>query len=97
MGRQTKHDERVRRTAGGYVGRGYYVEADIPGYPKPPLLKIDGESVRPDVIVHKGERTREIIEIETPESVERDKDQRRLLKKYADKHPYTSFRWSRTR
>jgi len=59
-------------------------------------LKVDGKSVRPDIIAYKGKRTRKIVEIETPESFDKDKEQRRLLRKYARSHAYTTFRTTTT-
>ena len=45
--RQTCHDNAVSRSAGQLVAWGYKVWADIPGYPTPQKLCVDGDCRRP--------------------------------------------------
>lgn len=80
--RQTCHDHAVARSAGQLASWGYKVWADIPGYPKPQTLSVDGDSRRPDIIAKKG-RTTQVIEFETPESVEKDSEQHHVLRTWA--------------
>lgn len=78
---QTCHDSSIRRRAAQYESYGWDVEADLPDYKKPPVLKVDGKGVKPDLIVRKGKRTK-IIEVETIDSKYKDKEQHKLLRKY---------------
>ena len=80
--RQTCHDQAVARSAGQYVSYGYDVSADISGYPSPKKLCIDGLCKRPDIIALKG-RDLQIIEWETPESVDKDWEQHHVLRTWA--------------
>ena len=68
--KESKHDKTVRRSAGGYKGKGYSVSADVQGYRKPKL--IGGR--RPDLIARKGSRE-VVVEVETPSSHKRDSSQ----------------------
>jgi len=61
---QSKHDRTVRAKAKDYLGKGYDVQADVPGYQSPPAV---GGHI-PDLIVKKG-GDKTIIEVETPDSV----------------------------
>lgn len=80
--RQTCHDNAVSRSAGQLASWGYKVWADIPGYPRPQTLCIDGDCRRPDIIAKKGRKI-QIIEWETPESVDRDAYQHHVLRTWA--------------
>lgn len=80
--RQTCHDNAVSRSAGQFISYGWKVQADISGYPRPSTLTVDGVSKRPDIIAIKG-REMQIIEWETPESVDKDREQHRVLRTWA--------------
>ena len=80
--RQTCHDKAVSRSAGQLMSYGWKVAADISGYPKPPTFTIDGVTKRPDIVAKKG-REMQIIEWETPESVDKDLEQHRVLRTWA--------------
>lgn len=80
MSRITKHDKKVKKIAAGYKSQGYNVKADINGYEQPPNFYRH----RPDVFAAKG-RNKVMVEVETKSSMSRDKDQRKILKKYAKK------------
>ena len=91
-GCKTQHDRKVRKIAAAYWERGFDVRADLPEYqsPKPIRGKIA------DVVAKKGKKTI-IVEVETPESFGRDRNQRGILSDYAKSKPRTTFRWTRTR
>ena len=86
---QSKHDEKVEEIAKDLKAKGYDVEADIRGYPKPGTLG----GVRPDVIARKGTE-RKIIEVETRESKDsaRDRKQQREFRAAAKRSKNTTFR-----
>lgn len=80
--RQTCHDHAVARSAGQYISYGYDVCADIPGYSKPQKLCVDGICKKPDIVAKKG-RDLQIIEWETPESIDKDWLQHKVLRTWA--------------
>ena len=80
--RQTCHDQAVARSAGQYVSYGYNVWADISGYSRPQNLCVDGVCKRPDIIAVSGNDV-QIVEWETPESVDKDWQQHRVLRTWA--------------
>lgn len=84
---ESKHDEGVQRSAAYYEQKGYRVQADIPGYDKP--TTIDGR--RPDVIARNNQET-VIVEVETKDTVEKDKAQRQTFREYAEEHKNVRFR-----
>ena len=76
---QTKHNREVEKLARSYQQRGYDVEADISGYPRPKAI---GGS-RPDLIAKKnGHET--VVEVETGDSIDlaRDRKQRQAFKRW---------------
>lgn len=84
---QSKHDKGVQKSAEYYEEQGYNVQADIPGYDKP--RTIGGR--RPDVIARNQHET-VIVEVETKDSLEKDRDQQETFKEYADEHENVRFR-----
>ena len=80
--RQTCHNKAGSRSAGQYASYGYKVWADIPGYTRPPNLTVDGVTKRPDIIAKKG-RDVQVIEWETPESVDKDHVQHQVLRTWS--------------
>ncbi len=80
--RQTCHDHAVARSAGQYHSLGYQVRADILGYTRPSKLCVDGYCKIPDIIAKRG-REVQVIEFETPESVDKDSEQHRVLRTWA--------------
>jgi len=84
---QTKHNSAVRRSAAGFVGQGFKVQADIARYPKPKTIG----GYRPDVIAVKGNR-KVITEWETPSSMKTDLAQRSAFRKHANARKNVSFR-----
>ena len=85
---QSRHDAEVRRLAKSFEKRRYEVKADVSGFQRPDTLG----GYRPDVVAMKG-RERRIIEIETPESVDSDRDlkQQRAFKSAAKRSVQTTF------
>jgi len=75
---QTCHNSSVAKRAAGLVANDWKVKADISGYKQPETLN----GARPDIIAKKGGITR-IIEVETPESMKKDKEQHKKLRDYA--------------
>lgn len=84
---QSAHDEAVKKSAEYYEEQGYAVQADIKGFKKPKTIK----ERRPDLIAKKKKET-VILEVETKETMETDKKQREMFKKYADSHKNVRFR-----
>ena len=87
MARKTKHDEAVRRVAGGYKSQGWKVKADVAGSPAPRTIY----GKQPDVIATKGAKTR-IIEVETRRSFDKDASQRNAFKRWASHDEKRKFR-----
>ena len=87
--RQSKHDARVRKIAGGYAGQDWKVQADVPGYSTPRTIF----SKRPDVRATKGAKER-IIEVETRDSLKSDISQRNAFKRFASLNKKRQFRTS---
>jgi len=86
--KQTKHDTKVNQIAKRLQRQGYKIKADLPGYFCPaPIGK--GKKV-PDIEAKKGAK-RKIIEVETPETIERDKEQHTTFRKSAAQKRNTSF------
>ena len=79
---QTCHNNAVSRSAGQLASWGYKVWADIPGYPTPQKLCVDGDCRRPDIIAKKRGRM-QIIEWETPASDKKDREQHHVLRTWA--------------
>ena len=82
----SRHDRAVRRIADRLSNSGYYVSADVPGYPRPGTIS----GRRPDIVATKDGAVK-IIEVETEDSHDRDRGQRRAFRDYADRHENTSF------
>lgn len=83
---QTCHDESVRRRAAGLEAAGWYVRADLPEYDeKPPKLCVDGECAIPDIYATYGKYTR-IIEVETPDTIDKDWKQHNILRRWRNQH-----------
>ncbi|MFZ0426801.1 MAG: hypothetical protein WAO20_01705 [Acidobacteriota bacterium] len=77
---QRTHDSEVRRQAQALEEQGFTVSADLPGWTKPPI--IDGHI--PDVYAEKG-KLKKIREVETPDSVRQDADQRKSFRNWANR------------
>ncbi len=86
---QSKHDAEVRRETNRLDKAGYDVKADLKGYKQPDTIG----GFRPDVVGTKG-REREIIEVETKDSVDsaRDRKQQQAFRKSANRSKNTTFK-----
>ena len=88
-GSQSKHDAEVRRIAKEFKSKGYDVQADVRGYPKPDTIG----GLRPDVVATKGD-AKKIVEVETPDSLNtaRDLQQQSAFREAAKRSKKTTFR-----
>lgn len=83
---QTCHNQSVRRRAAGLEAAGWYVRADLPEYAeKPPKLCVDGDCAIPDIYATYGKWTK-IVEVETPDSYEKDGKQHLIFRRWRDRH-----------
>lgn len=85
---QTCHDKAVRKSAGMLRTNGWSVKADVSGYKRPDSICEDSQCRRPDIVAKKGKETR-IIEWETPNSFDKDKEQHSVFRKHARRHSNT--------
>jgi Holliday junction resolvase len=69
---QSTHNRKVQRLSRELKKEGYAVRADIRGYQRP--RPIGKSKARPDIVAKKSGTTR-IVEVETPKSLVRDKEQ----------------------
>lgn len=84
---QSKHDFKVRQTAKKLERQGWDVDADIPGFQQPdPIGKF-----RPDIRARKRGAER-IIEVETPETMEKDEKQHQAFRRSAAQKKRTTFK-----
>lgn len=84
---QKKHDEAILNSMKYYKRRGFQVEADLPGMKKPST--INGRI--PDLVAKKG-RQKVILEVETKNTIKKDKLQHQAFEKYSDNSKDTKFR-----
>lgn len=85
--RQSQHDWKVLEIALNYYQHGYDVYADIRNWRQPGLRN----GHKPDVVAKAGIHSI-IFEVETPDSVERDRNQRVAFERYAQEHPNVEFK-----
>ena len=85
---QTCHDSAVRRSAGHLKSNGWKVKADISGYEKPSKICVDDQCRKPDIVATKKGITK-IIEWETSNSYDKDREQHSVFRKYARRHLHT--------
>ena len=88
------HDRKVREIARKLQKQGWKVKADLPGYPKP--SPIGKKKHIPDIEATKGGK-RQIIEVETPQSLRTDKEQITTFKQHASHREDTEFKLIITR
>jgi peptidoglycan hydrolase-like protein with peptidoglycan-binding domain len=86
---QSKHDSTVKKIASQLQKKGYEVQADIPGFQQPKTIS----GYRPDVVGTKGKQ-RQIVEVETPDSVDstRDVKQQKAFQQAANRSKNTTFK-----
>lgn len=86
---QTKHNAKVRQIANQLKKEGWQVEADhIPGFDNP--TSIGKENRIPDIVARKRGAER-IIEVETSDTMEKDKKQQETFRRSAAQKKRTSF------
>lgn len=86
--RQSVHDRKVRQIERKLTSQGWNVKADLPGYKKPTPI---GQRKRvPDIEATKRGH-RKIIEVETPDTVERDRKQQATFRRHAGQKINTTF------
>ncbi len=86
--KQSIHDVKVKNLANQLKRKGYNVKADLTGFEKPSPI---GKNNRiPDIEATKR-GVRKIVEVETPESLEKDKDQLSTFQKSAAQRKRTTF------
>ena len=86
--KQSKHDSKVRNVARTLKREGWTVQADIPGFDTPdPIGK---NNLIPDITAQKR-GSRKIIEVETPETMEKDKKQHETFRRSAGQQKRTKF------
>ena len=86
--KQSAHDKKVRQIANKFSREGWDVKADVPGFGSPDPI---GTRKRiPDVVAKKRGATR-IIEVETRETVDKDRAQQSTFRRSAARRPRTSF------
>lgn len=84
---QKKHDEGVLKSAKYYKSQGFDVKADLPDMQRP--KSINGR--RPDLIAKKG--TNEIVvEVETTQTIKKDKSQHKVFADYVSGKSNRKFR-----
>jgi len=86
--RQSVHDRKVRQTARKLTGEGWNVNADLSGYQRPKPIGMDRRV--PDIEATKRGH-RKIIEVETPDTLEKDKKQQATFRRHAGQKPNTTF------
>ncbi len=85
---QSKHDEKVKEKANSLKRQGWKVKADVKGYDRPDPI---GKYKRiPDIQAEKA-GARKIIEIETKDTMQKDKKQHETFRRSAAKRKRTSF------
>ena len=86
---QSKHNSKVRKTVNKLKREGWNVKADLPGFQKPgPIGK--GNFI-PDIVAKKKGAKR-IIEVETPDTMKKDKKQHEAFNRSAAQQNNTTFK-----
>ena len=91
MNKRTKtgqkiHDTEVLRWAKQKVKQNFDVKADLPGWKKPAKIK----GAIPDGYAEKG-TDKKILEVETPQTLKEDKEQREKFREWADSGKNRTF------
>jgi hypothetical protein len=91
---QSKHDQMVKQIANSYSKKGWSVQADIPGYEQPDGIGKKNRIL--DVLVKKG-RAEHLIEVETKDTMKKDKDQHETFIRSAAHKPGRVFKIRKTK
>lgn len=85
---QSKHDVKVKEKANSLKKQGWKVKADVKGYDRPdPIGKY---KCIPDIQAEKA-GARKIIEVETKDTMQKDKKQQETFRRSAARRKKTSF------
>lgn len=87
--RQSKHDRKVKQIAQQLEREGWNVEADISGYRSPEGIGKRGRI--PDIRATKAGAER-IIEVETPSTMQKDKEQHETFRRSVGQKKRATFR-----
>jgi N-acetylmuramoyl-L-alanine amidase CwlA len=91
--KQSQHNAKVKQIANRLNRNGWNVHADIPGYVRPdPIGK---NNLVPDITAQKS-GAKKIIEVETPETMEKDKKQHETFRRSASHKKRTKFEIEKT-
>jgi len=86
--RKSAHDRKVRQIEKRLTSEGWNVKADLPGYKKPTPIGKDKRV--PDIEATKRGH-RKIVEVETPDTVGKDRGQQATFRRHAGQKPNTTF------
>lgn len=86
--RQRKHNKKVRELMHHYRGKGWSVNADLPGENQPDPIGQEGRI--PDLVARKSGAKR-IIEVETEDTLESDSKQHEAFRRSAGQQSRTKF------
>jgi len=85
--KQIRHDKAVLKSALWYKNHGFKVQADLPDWKKPKTIK----GFIPDLIAKRSKKET-ILEVETRDTLKRDKKQHEAFIKYTKMKPTRKFR-----
>jgi len=85
---QSKHDVKVKEKANSLKRQGWKVKADVKGYDRPDTI---GKYKRITDIQAEKAGARKIIEVETKDTMKRDKKQHETFRRSAAHRKRTSF------
>jgi len=85
---QNKHNAKVKQIAEGLRRKGWNVKADIGGFERPAPIGKNGKI--PDIVAKKR-GAKKIIEVETPETMGKDKEQHETFRRSAAHQHRASF------
>ena len=85
---QSAHDKKVQQIARKLTNQNWRVKADISGYDKPNPIGKDKQV--PDVEATKHGHRR-IVEVETPDTVNKDRKQQQSFRRHAGQKSNTTF------
>ena len=89
---QSAHDREVLKVVRQLKRDGWDVSADLPAFPKPAPIGAEGRI--PDVEAHKRGH-RKLVEVETPESLETDRDQQETFRRSVGAETQRQLRYRR--
>ena len=86
--RQSVHDQKVEEIARGYINRGWATKADLAGHSQPDTIY----GHIPDVQAVLSNKWEEVIEVETQDSLQADREQQAAFQRYATGKAFTDFK-----